>query len=285
VTSRDNDKLFVYNGQTMAQVGQVPVCDEPFGVDVNWNTNKVYVACYASNQVYVVDGASLAVLGQIGVGVGPTYVAVNPDTNRIYVALHGSNGVTVIDGATDVVTNIIGAGAGTFGIAVNRSLNRVYVSNRDVNSITTIDGATNHRLDSQTVHLSPARSVPFELDYNEGSGKLYVVYGPHNIPNKVWVYQASASGLLPLTSIDVGDGGSDGGGGIAANSSTNHIFVTNSAENSISVISGATDSVLWTIYHPAVTLQDPFGIAVDNALNLVYVVNRAGNSVSRFPDY
>jgi len=232
-----------------------------------------------------VDGASLAVLAHIPVGSEPTYVAVNPDTNRIYVALHGLNGVAVINGATDTVTKIIGAEAGTFGIAVNRYLNRIYVSNRDVNSIITIDGATNSVISSQTVHLQPSRSVPFELDYNESTHKLYVVYGPHNIPNKVWVYMATASGLTPLKSIDVGHGGSDGGGGIVANPSRNHIFVTNSAENSISVIDGVTDTVAWTIYHPAVYLQDPFGIAVDHTLNMVYVVNRTGNNVVRFPGF
>jgi YVTN family beta-propeller protein len=114
---------------------------------------------------------------------------------------------------------------------------------------------------------------------------LYVVYGPHNIPNKVWVFQATSGGLLPLTSIDVGDGGSDGGGGIAANPSTNRIYVTNSAENSISVINGATDNVMWTIHHPAVTLQDPYGIAVNRSLNQVYVINRSGDDVVRFPGY
>jgi YVTN family beta-propeller protein len=91
--------------------------------------------------------------------------------------------------------------------------------------------------------------------------------------------------LLPLTSIDIGNGGTDGGGGIAANISRNHIYVTNSAENSVSVINGFTDSVFATIYHPAVTLQDPYGIAVNHNLNLVYVVNRSGNSLVRFPGY
>ena len=286
VTSRDNDSLYAIDGQTMAQLGQVPVGAEPFGVAVNFNTNKVYVACFASGEVYVVDGASLAVLDHFPVGSEPTYVAVNPDTNRIYVALHGLNGVAVIDGATDTVIDHVGSGgAGTFGIAVNRHLNRIYVSNRDVNSIGTIDGATNNLISSQTVHLDPPGSVPYMLDYNESTYKLYVAYGPHNIPNKVWVYMATASGLTPLKSIDVGHGGSHGGGGIVANPSRNHIFVTNSAENSISVIDGVTDTVASTIYHPAVYLQDPFGIAVDHTLNMVYVVNRTGNNVVRFPGF
>jgi len=284
VSSRDNNSLMALDGQTMAVLGQVPVGSEPFGVTVNVNTNKVYVACFDSDDVYVVDGTSLAVLKHFGVGDEPTFVAVNPDTNRIYVALHGTGGVTVIDGATDTVTNILGTGAGTFGIAVNRNLNRVYVSARDVNTIRTIDGVTNAVLGSQTVQLGPSRSVPFELEYNESSQKLYVLYGP-NIPNKVWVYGASASGLTSIKSLDVGNGGHDGGGGIVANPTSNYIYVTNSAENSVSIINGALDMLVGTIYHPVEYLQDPYGIGVDPFLNSVYVVNRSATSVTRFPGW
>ncbi|HUW11884.1 MAG TPA: hypothetical protein VM537_19310, partial [Anaerolineae bacterium] len=280
VTSRDNDRVFMLDGQTMGVLGQASVCNEPFGVAVNVNTNKVYVACFASDDLYVLDGSTLAFIKQVGVGDEPAFVAVNPDTNRIYVTLHASNGVTVIDGGTDTVTNILGAGAGTFGIAVNRSLNRVYVSSRDTGRIQTIDGATNSVLHSQTVQL-PDRSVPFELEYNESSQKLYVSHGP-NMATKVWVYNTSASGLTPIKSMDVGNGGFDGGGGIVANPATNYIYVTNSAENSVSIINGAVDMVAGTIHHPAQYLQDPYGIAVDRSLNSVYVVNRSAASVTKF---
>ena len=283
VASRGNDSLYALNGATLAVIGQVYIGNEPFGVALNPNTNKVYVATFADGELYVIDSESLAVLKHFKVGPEASYVAVNPDTNRIYVTLHGINGVAVINGATDTVIKILGAEAGTFGIAVNRALNRVYVSNRDVNSIITIDGATNKVIDEQTVHLEPERSVPFTLAYNEATGKLYVVYGPENIPNKVWVFRATASGLTPLKSIDVGDGGRDGGGGIVANPNTNHIFVTNSAENTVTVINGATDTVITTVGQPAVG-TDPFGITVDTATNIVYEANRTSNNVKAIPD-
>lgn len=283
VASRDNDSLYALNGATLAVIGQVYVGNEPFGVAVNPNTNKVYVAAFADGELYVIDSESLAVLKHFKVGPEASYVAVNPDTNRIYVTLHGINGVAVIDGATDTVVKIIGAEAGTFGIAVNRALNRVYVSNRDVNSIITIDGATNKVIAEQTIHLEPERSVPFTLAYNEATGKLYIVYGPEDIPNKVWVYRAFASGLTPVKSIDIGNGGRDGGCGIVANPNTNHIFVTNSAENSISVINGVTDTVMATVWPPSVGI-DPFGITVDRATNIVYFTNRGSHDVRAIPD-
>jgi YVTN family beta-propeller protein len=268
------------DGQTMAMLGQTSVCNEPYGIDVNVYTNKVYVACFASDNLYVLDGMTLGFIKEVGVGDEPTFVDINPDTNRIYVALHGSNGVTVIEGVGDTVTNILGTGKGTFGIAVNRDLNRVYVSARDVGEIQTIDAATNSVLHSQRIKL-PDRSVPFEIEYNEQSEKLYVSHGP-NMATKVWVYDTGAFGLMPIKSIDVGNGGFDGGGGIVANPSRNYIYVTNSAENSVSIINGFTDVVVGTIHHPTQYLQDPYGIAVDRILNTVYVANRSSTSVTKF---
>ncbi|HUW14046.1 MAG TPA: YncE family protein, partial [Anaerolineae bacterium] len=284
VTSRDNDTLWALDGQTLDVIDVVPVCAEPFDVAVNQNTDKVYVTCFASGEVAVVDGSTLAVLSQVEVGYHPASLAVNPDTNRIYVAVHGSSRVAVIDGTTDTLAGVIDVHNGPFGIAVNRNLNRVYVGHRDSLSIVTIDGATDTLLHSQTVYPTPSRSVPYAMEYNEASQKLYVVYGPYIIPNKVWAYQATTSGLNPLTSIDVGNGGADGGGGIVANPTTNHIFVTNSAENSVTVIDGALDTVLSTIHHPGVFLQDPYGIVVDSTAGIVYVVNRSADNLSMFPD-
>jgi len=283
VASRENDMLYAVDGLTHAVIAQIPVGDEPFGVAVNPNTNKVYVATFASGELYIIDGNTHSIIKTLRMGPEACYVAVNPNTNRVYVTVHGINGVAVINGITDHLIKRIGAEAGTFGVAVNPTLNRIYVSNRDVNSIITIDGATNQVIESQTVHLEPARSTPYTLAYNEATQKLYVVYGPHDIANKVWVYRATAGGLTPLKSINIGNGGRQGGGGIVANPNTNHIFVTNSAENTVTVIDGATDTVLTTVGAPNVGL-DPFGIALDTAANIVYVGNRKSHNVSVIPD-
>jgi YVTN family beta-propeller protein len=284
VTSRDDDTLWALDAQTLNVVDLVPICPEPFGVAVNESTNKVYVSCWGSCEVAVADGATLAVLSQFVVGYHPTYVAVNPDTNRVYVAVHGSSSVAVVDGVTDTLADTINVHNGPFGIAVNRSRNRVYVGHRDSGTILTIDGTTNSVLHMHTTYPLPARSVPYAMDFNEASQKLYVVIGPSVIPSRVWAYQATAGGLVPLASIDVGNGGSDGGGGIVASPTSNHIFVTNSAENSLSIIDGALDSVLTTIHHPTEFLQDPYGVTVDPTTSLVYVVNRSADSVTMFPD-
>ena len=69
--------------ESPAVVGTIAVGSKPWDVAVNPNTNRLYAANEASNDVSVIDEASGSVLATIGVGQGPSSLAVNPETNRI----------------------------------------------------------------------------------------------------------------------------------------------------------------------------------------------------------
>ena len=88
------------------------------------------------------------------------------------------------------------------------------------------------------------------------------------------------SGLQLLDTVAVGQGGADGGGGLAVNPATNRIYVTNVASNSVSVIDGWTNQVRTTI--PVGV--DPYGVAANPVTGLIYVANRAGSTLSLFYD-
>ncbi|MDQ1301633.1 MAG: hypothetical protein QG637_1555, partial [Chloroflexota bacterium] len=72
----------------------------------------------------------------------------------------------------------------------------------------------------------------------------------------------------------------NGGGGLAVNPVTGHVFVTNGTTSVVDVISGDTFNVLATV---PVGLN-PFGNAVDPSTGRVYVVNRDANTISTFSD-
>ena len=84
-------------------------------------------------------------------------------------------------------------------------------------------------------------------------------------------------GSVPLTSATAG---SEGGGGVVADQISGHIFVTNSLDGTVSVLSGASNSVVATVLVGA----DPFGVAVDPITRHVFVGNRGGNSISAFAE-
>ena len=62
---------------------------------------------------------------------------------------------------------------------------------------------------------------------------------------------------------------------VAVNSSTNKIYVSNSGEQSVTVIDGATNSTTTVGVG-----RQPFGLAVNTATNQVYVANYASQSVT-----
>jgi YVTN family beta-propeller protein len=150
------------NSSTSVNVGI-----QPFALDVNTVTNKIYVAnqcgddpyCNRTATMTVIDGATLATTDVPIGGYYPQALAVNSVTNKIYVPdycgydpscqyeLNGT--VSVIDGGTLTYTSIpVGVEPDT--MAVNSVTNKMYVANRcgidpscqSNGTVTIIDGTT-----------------------------------------------------------------------------------------------------------------------------------------------
>jgi YVTN family beta-propeller protein len=283
VTSRDNNRVFVLDGATTAILDSAPVGSLPWGVAVNSGTGKLYVANFGSNDVHVFSATTLARLKVIPVGPHPTLVKINPVTGRVLVAIYGDNSMVIINGQTDAVERVAPTGgSGTWGLAVNPNVNRVYVSNRNDGTVTTLDGANDYQLlTGQTIRpCGGAGSSPFAMDFNPANSKLYIACAPAGSVNAAAVYSAGASGLTGLAYVAIGEGGENGGGGVAVDTATGNVFFTNSQANSVSVIGGTSNQVIATV--PAG--RDPFGAAVDPATRRAYVANRGSNDVMAIPD-
>jgi YVTN family beta-propeller protein len=283
VTSRDNNRLFMLDGVTLAEIGHADVGSQPWGVAVNGETNKVYVANFASSDVYVLDATTLDVLRIIPVGPQPTFVEINRLTNRVFVVSYSDNSVTVIDGDTDEIeVRVSSGGLAAWGLAINPNLNRVYVSNRDSGNITTLDGDAGYQvLVPQTIApCGGAGSAPYEMDFNPQNDKLYVACSPYGSVDSAAIYQANSWGLDSRTFLSIDDGGGDSGGGVVVDGATGNVFLTNSQANTVSLISGTTDNVVATI----AVGSDPFGIGADPISGVVYVANRQSDDLTVITD-
>jgi YVTN family beta-propeller protein len=282
-TARDTNRLFVFDGMTLELIDYAGVGGEPWGVAVNPNTNKVYVANFASGNVYVLDATTLELRTIIPVGPKPTFVKINPVTNRIFVVTYGNSSVAVINGNTDSLeTTVPSGGTAAWGLAVNPNANLVYVSNRDSGWVTTLDGNNGYAvLSGRTIApCGGAGASPYGLGFNPLNSKLYVACSPFHSVNRAAVYRANAAGMTRLAFLSIGDGGDDGGGGVAVDGATSNVFFTNSAANTVSVVSGTTDTVIATLP----TGRSPFGTAVDAVTRRVFIVNRDSNDLSVFFD-
>lgn len=280
VASRNTDRVYRVNPLTGGVLNSVAVGDEPFGVAVNSAANKIYVANFRGDSLSVINGTTQAVIKTISFAPygEPTYVVIDESANRIYVPLHKGGRLAVINGATDTLLTTVEVGGGAFGVAVDPLLKRAYVSCRDAKLVRVVDTTTNLIRWGDTVNLV---GTPYALGINPGLNRLYVSYAPENDnPRQVLVHRIPDTGPSLLTAVLVGNGGPDGGGGIAANPATGHVFVTNSQDNSVSVFDGVTNMLIATV---PVGL-DPQFVAIDPGLSYAFVGNRVSNSISGIPD-
>ena len=106
VANSQSNNVTVIDGATNSVTATIPVGTSPSGVDIDPQTNFIYVANAGNSQVgepgniTVIDAATNATSTLTDPNAkNPIAVAVNSTTNKIYVANSGSNNVTVIDGA------------------------------------------------------------------------------------------------------------------------------------------------------------------------------------------
>ncbi len=281
VASRDNDRVYLLNGATLEVIGGAVVGRQPWGIAYYAPLNKVYVASWSAGTVTVLDGTTLGVLRTISVGPNPTWVKVAGD--RIKLVAYGSNSLVTIDPASDTVVQSLRLSRtnGAWSLAYNAALGLTYVSSRDSKTITVVDSMGAER----TVILAGygAGCEPYQLEFNPGLGRLYNICNVSNQRNDVVVvYQANGVGLTASAEITVGaggldvPGGQDGRGGLVVNPDTASVFVSNAYDNTVSIIDGATNRVIFT----APVGASPFDMGIDVATKRVYTANRLSDDVS-----
>ena len=279
ITNRDSGSVLVLNSQ-LQPIATVQACSQPFGVDVNTRTNRVYVACAGSSEVAVIDGAANRLLKKIATGYFPTYVGVNERTNRIYVASHDSNLLEEINGNNHTVVRKLSVSAGAFGLAVDENRNRVYVGSRNHNLIAVYDVASWRLLRDYRANDEGARGEPFALAFNPNNNRLYVTYQGPTFFARLGVFKAIDGGLRRLANLDLPRSGDDATGRIAINLSTNHVFVPNTASNSVTIVDGASNRILRTVYVGG----GPFSVVVNSNTGMAYVGAKLANQLWVVPD-
>jgi YVTN family beta-propeller protein len=128
--------------------------------------------------------------------------------------------------------------------------------------------------------------VPFEAAFNPVNRKLYVTYMKSSGLWYVDIFQKDSSMVLTkIATVRVGSSGSDrsddvGGTGLAVNPVTGNLFVADTYDGTITVISGPTDQVVATIP----TGEDPYEVAINPVTNQVFVTLRRPNRIHKFTD-
>jgi len=90
----DNGTVGAFN-HAASLLATIPVGYSPFGIDVDFGTNLVFVANTQSNTVSVINGSTNAVTSTLPVSA--LFVAANPLTEKVYATSSSSASVTVIN--------------------------------------------------------------------------------------------------------------------------------------------------------------------------------------------
>ena len=282
VAGRNTNRLYMIDGNTFAVINSAAVGSQPWGVTVH--RGKVYVANFASGSISVLNANTLLPLTTIYPVTGgrPTFVKTNPVTDRVIAVTYpdgmgGGNRVIVINPVTDTIEKEATAGeSGAWGLAVDTNLNRVFVSLRDSGAVAVLDGNAGYTgMPSVAKACGDGTTSPYGMDFDPVLNKLYLACSWNGNVNRAAIFAASAGGLVRQAIVPIGNGGPDGGGGVAADTTTGNVFFTNSQANSVSVVSGSTNAVIATVP----VGQHPFGAAVNSMTRQVFIGNGVSNDI------
>lgn len=268
------------------EVATISVSKSPYGIAVNSNTQRLYVATTDftfSNSVSVIDTFTNLVLSEIAIPPPSKRITVNTSTNTVFAhaVFPTGNGVTIIDGLTNNFENTFffnGVSSSNFnsvihsnvhikdilgGISVNTATNMIYGANYNFSSIFTFNGLDPLRslvLIKQSPSFGLSGFMSYWTDVNPTTNKIYFVHSMI-----IDVFDGSTNnviGTIRPTANKLS--------GIGVNSVTNKIYVGKSLGDShfVSVIDGSNDSILTDIEVSAPVIY----LAVNPSINKIYAL-------------
>jgi len=277
LTNSGTDTLSVVSTADHGIDYTVTVQDFPFGVAVSPGGAYVYVSNSESGTLSVIEVAEIntpdePVVAGVGVGNDPRGVAVSPDGAYVYVANYQSDTVSVISTQSYTVSAEMTVDNGPFGIAVDpEDGDRVYVAQNAGNSlmIMTQDGndTVSVTVGNQPLGVAVDPDGDFVYVANYGDGTLSVIAIEEDEEDDEEYFTATL-----VETVSVGSGPY----GVAVADDGNTIFVTNSLDNTVTLIQAADFTVVATV----AVGDTPLGVAAPQNGDFAYVVNNGEDSVT-----
>ena len=167
----------------------------------------------------------------------PSYVVFSPDGNRAYVTNRFGNNVSVIDASTDQVLKQVDVGNEPLGLAVNPRKPELYVVNYSDGTISIIN-TDNLKVVGEPIKVG---RLPTQAVVNSDGTELYVVNSGENNVSIVKLTD------LPHQSKKIDVGQTPYGIAKSPSPDDRYLYVTNEADDTVSVVSLLTKNVERTI--------------------------------------
>jgi len=264
VTNANDNTVSVISTASNAVVATVPVGMFPLGVAITPNGGFAYVSNDSDNTVSVIGIANNTVVATVplpGSDSQPSGVVIAPNGSSAYVV--NNQTVSVISTASNTVTATIsvppgGSGADGPGLAISADGTSLYVS-LPLGNIAVVSTAAGQVVATISTNQGQRGS---DLSSIAISPNGALGYATLQGPGVVAVFNTNASSNLPATTIPVGDFPT----GVALTRSGGFAYVTNANDNTVSVISTASNTVVAVVavgtkpYAVALTPENPDSI-------------------------
>jgi len=279
----------------------------PAFIALDRQTHTIYESSQAFNDVWVLNAAGCNAIKTAGctrfaptttTDDGPTGVVADPTAHTVYANDREANKISVVDTSICNAHNVSGCDTAwpeiTVGDqpqanALNPITHTLYVNNRDDNTLSVIDTAScNATVTSGCGNVPPTTAVggtPQQEVVDEATDTIYVANGNDNtvsVVNGAVCNAGDTSGCgQSWPTVNVGDDPE----AIGVNPVTNTIYVTNTNDNTVSVIDGSTcnsgsSSGCGKAVATIAVGAGPRSVGVDPNTDTIFVGNRDDGTVS-----
>ena len=199
---------------------------------------RAYASLSGADEVAVVDLANASVVERIETGAYPHGLRLSPDGTELYVANVEDGSVSVIDTANLTEAARIPVGTAPVQVGFTPDGSRIYVSLRDENRVAVIDTAT--REVTGRIEVGPN---PIQMIATPDGKQVYVAnQGTEAAPNDTVSVIDTATGEVARTLKTA-----SGAHGVSVSADGAFVFVTNIADDSVSVIDVARQEVVGSV--------------------------------------
>jgi YVTN family beta-propeller protein len=247
----------------------IPVGKEPFYTAVSPDGSQVFVSNYGSDSVSVINASNDTVTTTIPGIALPQQIVV--DQTGAYAYVVGGGYLTKINTATDTVTASIYVGDGPRALAISPDGSTLYVSGLS-SVVTVVDTAT--FTVSNVIYTGAEDS--WAIAVSPDGSNVYVAYNFGFDPDDANVAVISTATDTVTAHVAIAPTTSDILPGIAVTPDGASVYVTDTSDNTVSVISTASNTVAATI----TGFNSPTGIAINSAGTTGYVANQTAGTVS-----
>jgi len=153
----------------------------PQSVEVDEETNTIYVSNLGNNTVTVVDGNSHRAIKVVPVASSPQVLRLNTATKKIYISHPTENIISVLDARNiDAPQKTIPVGRMPRSFTINEANGKIYVTNSGDGTVSVIDG--NSDTLRSTIALGSAGKFPLVVSVDERRNRVFVAnYGGDTI--------------------------------------------------------------------------------------------------------